>query len=366
MVNNYGLDQHCSSILEEYRNETPVFEIIENIVNTEINRAIKTSGVYVTAVETRIKTEKSLAGKLELKGYKYADIKDVTDIVGARIITFYVEEVDKISAIIDKLFEVDWKNSVDKRRKHELNSFGYNSLHYICRIPVSLYSNPKYPQINEFRFEVQMRTALQHVWATLDHDTGYKSGVEVPREYIRSLNRLAGMLELVDEQFSLIRNNINNYWRQVRKLVASGQFEDVPLDGETFKSYLQLNPFAKLVDRIAAINQAEVHESSALPYVKLLKSFGIETLAGVEKFIEDNSNDAYHLAVYQIGNTDIDIISSTIAIQDLCIVHILKTGGGVDGLREMFDMLTGESPYNAERAKSVFEQASFITSEKDI
>lgn len=359
---DYGLDPHSAGILEEYRNHMPVFERIEGIVQEEINKALKASGVYITAIETRIKAEKSLASKLELKGMKYKNIADITDIVGVRVITFYMEEVDKVAAIVDRTFEVDWINSVDKRKKHELNSFGYNSLHYICRIPESLYCDPEFPQINEFRFEIQMRTALQHVWATLDHDTGYKSGVEIPKEYIRSLNRLAGMLELVDEQFSLIRNEINNYRRQVHKLVNTGQFEDVPLDGETFRSYLQLKPFEKLVQRIAAINQAEVHESSALPYIKLLKSFGIETIAGVEEFIAENSDAAYHLAVYQIGNTDIDIISSTIAVQDLCIVHVLKRGGGEEGLRNMFNLLTGESQYNADRAKTIYEQASFINS----
>lgn len=356
-LEKYGLDLHCTMILEEYRENVEVFEKIRNVAVDVLTRNISKNGIYLNAIESRVKTEESLAGKLDLKGAKYVSLGDITDIVGTRVITFYSDEVDKISAIVDRLFEIDWSNSVDKRKMHELDSFGYNSLHYVCRIPASLYSEPGHPEINSFRFEIQMRTALQHVWATMYHDTGYKSGVEVPREYLRNLNRLAGMLELADEQFSLIRTNINDYRRGVRNLVKSGRFDDVPLNGDSFKSYLELKPFDKLVKRIAAINQAEIHESSILPYLQVFKHFNFETLGDIHRLIKENSEDAYNLAVYQIGNTDLDIISSTVAVQDLCVVCILKKKGGAGGLKRMFDILGGRSEYNQARAERIVETA---------
>ena len=162
-MNICSLDPHCQLLLEEYRQEQETFQIMRRIVRQELEKCIADNGIYVTAIETRIKTEKSLVGKLELKGRKYLSLADVTDILGARVITFYTDEVDKVSALIEKLFVVDWDNSVDKRKMHELDSFGYMSLNYICRIPKSMYFDPACPQINEFRFELQMRTALQHV-----------------------------------------------------------------------------------------------------------------------------------------------------------------------------------------------------------
>lgn len=354
----YGLDLHCQMILEEYRDLRPVFEKMLTVVRGALEKAIADNGLYVTAIEARIKEEKSLAGKLELKGAKYSSLSDITDILGARVITFYSDEVDKISALAERIFDIDWDNSVDKRKINELDRFGYASLHYVCRIRKEMFHDPAMPQLNELRFELQMRSALQHVWATIDHDTGYKTDVEVPKEYLRNMNRLAGMLELADEQFSQIRTDINNYRREVQNLVASGKFDEVKLDGDSFKSYLKLKPFDKLTKHIAAINQAEVHETSSLPYLQVLKDFRFKTLGDIERFIKENSDDAYQLAVYQIGNTDLDIISSTVAIQDLCIVYILKKDGGVHGLKHMFDCLGGESENNRERAQRIIESTN--------
>lgn len=357
-VEKYGLDLHCTMMLEEYRATMPVFEKMKEIVCTELNNSIQAGGLYITAMESRIKTEKSLAGKLELKGSKYTSLTDITDILGARVITFYSDEVDKIAAMVERLFDIDWANSVDKRKMHELDSFGYNSLHYICRIPKSMYSDPAYPELNDYRFELQMRSAMQHVWATMYHDTGYKSGVEVPKEYLRNLNRLAGMLELADEQFCLIRTNINDYRRQVQSLVSSGRFEEVSLNGDTFRSYLQLHPFDKLNKRIAAINQAEIHEATVIPYLAALKALNFTTLGDVEKLIRDFSDDAYELAVYQLANTDLDIISSTVAIQDLIVVYVLEHDGGQLGLTHIFDVISGPSPYNKSRAERIVQATS--------
>lgn len=195
-LQSYGLDLHCTMILEEYRERQPIMKKMATIVNTILKDCLKENNIIVNSVEGRIKTEDSLAGKLARKGAKYNTIDDITDILGARVISYYTDEVDKIAALVEKKFTIDWDNSVDKRKMHSLDSFGYSSLHYICSIPKDLYFDENIPELNTIRFELQMCTVLQHVWATMHHDTGYKSGLEIPQEYLRTLSRLAGMLEL--------------------------------------------------------------------------------------------------------------------------------------------------------------------------
>ena len=356
--NTHGLDLHCQLILEEYRDMQPVFATMKEVVLTELQKCLSRFNILVTAVEARIKSEDSLVGKLQLKGHKYRTLGDLTDIMGARIITFYSDEVDKIAALMEDLFEIDRENSVDKRKMHELNSFGYMSLHYICRIPRKLYHDPAHPEINEYRFELQMRTALQHVWANINHDTGYKSGVEVPVEHLRNLTRLAGMLELADDEFSRIRRQITDYRRRVQTLVSSGNFDEVGLNGDTFRSYLAIHPFERLTNRIAAINQAEVMQDAPLGYLKVLQGLGFKTLGDVEKLKHDYSEAAYQLALHQLGGTDLDIISSSLALQDLCIAYLIQNGYGAKDLAQFFEAIQGPGPYNQARAQRIIQLAA--------
>ncbi|MBQ2337037.1 MAG: hypothetical protein II381_12035, partial [Victivallales bacterium] len=189
------MNSHCSELMGQFLEDKPTFEKMLAFLLDYLKPMMAKNGIIV-GVEGRVKTEKSLAGKLELKGEKYRQISDVTDLVGVRVITYYSDEVDKIASLVEKVFDIDWKNSIDKRKMHDVDHFGYMSLHYICKIPPSLFSDPALPKLNEYRFELQMRTALQHVWATVYHDTGYKSDIEMPREYIRPLTRMAVVLEI--------------------------------------------------------------------------------------------------------------------------------------------------------------------------
>lgn len=352
-----NLDLHSEMILDEYREKRPLFEKLQAVVDGEIRRIVADNHLYVTAMESRIKKEKSLAGKLELKGHKYATLSDITDILGCRIITFYTEEVDKIAALIEKNFEVDWDNSVDKRRLLDLDRFGYMSLHYICRLPLERCEDP---EMHEYRFEVQMRTALQHVWATINHDLGYKTDIEIPREHLRNMNRIAGMLELADEQFSRIRMEITDYRRQVQALVADGDFDRVPLDGDTFRSYLELDPFHKLADRIASINQAEIYRDNLMPYLQMLLRMGFKTLGDLERLLHDYSDDAYQLALHQISGTDLDIMALSVTLQNLCCVYALRKGAGVNGLEYIFNSLGSNTEANRSRAERLYRQAKKI------
>ena len=348
---------HNEMILAEYDALLPIYRRLERIVEISLQNIIDSNGLTVTAVSARVKSRESLAGKLALKGDKYHSLGDITDILGARIITFYTDDVDRIAALTEKLFDIDWENSVDKRRLHDTDSFGYNSLHYICRLPKSIVSEPDCPQLNEISFELQLRTTLQHAWASINHDIGYKTDVEIPHFYMRQINRLAGMLEMADDEFSRIRTEINNYRRRVQQLVQNGRLDDVQLDGDTFRSYLETKPFEMFNRRIAAINQAEIQEVPLTNYLGEFIALGCKTLGDVDRLYKQYMDDAYALARHQLGNTDLDILSSSVGVQNICIVCILATGGGKRGLVRFFNALNGDNPQNELLAEMTYNQA---------
>ncbi len=353
------LDLHGQALMKQYHDRLHIYQRMEQIAAPPLLAKLKEQGLDINSFEHRVKEERSLMGKIELKGTKYDSLSNITDILGFRIITFYTDDVDKVAAIVKSIFHVDWSNSIDKR-KHQLTSFGYSSLHYICRIPEELFFDPAMPEINSYPFEIQMRTALQHVWSTIEHDTGYKTGVKIPPEYRRQFSRLSGMLELIDDEFSRLRSELTDYYRQMRSLVASGQLDEVILERDTFLSYLKTRPFEKLNQRIAASNQAEIYPAPLLPFLSVLESFNMNTLGDVQQMIAENEEDAYQLALSQLALTDIDIISENIGIQNLCIVHSLKQGEGRYGLKRIFDILNGERPGNESLAELTLEQAQSL------
>ena len=351
-----NLDPHASELLGQYRSLLPVYTRMAEAIPERLRNFFAEAGIIVAAVEHRVKTEESLAGKLKLKGSKYADIFEVTDIIGIRVITFYIDDVDNVASVLERLFDIDWENSIDKRKAHEIDSFGYLSLHYICRIPEWSHNDPEHPELNRIRFEVQMRTVLQHAWANMSHDTGYKSGVEIPQVYLRNMSRLAGMLELVDDEFSRIRHELSDYRRQVSKLVESGNLSEVLLDGDSFRSYLEIRPFDSLLRRIASLNQAEIQEADLSVFLPVFKAMGFKTLGDLDSLVKDYSEAAYQIACFQIGITDLDILSSSVAPQDLCTAFILKNGGGRLGLKLMLDALNGVSSGNEAMADYLLEE----------
>lgn len=344
------LSPHSESLIAEFREKRPQLERLSEHVYNLLRQTFAEQGIELNAIEKRVKTEQSLIGKLERKGDKYLSLEDITDLVGLRIITFYTDDVDKVAAIVQQLFDIDWDNSVDKRKLHDLNSFGYSSLHYICRL-----------KKGSMPFELQMRTALQHVWSAIEHDIGYKGKIRLPAEYRRQFSRLAGMLELADDEFSRLRTTMSDYRRQVQSLVKSGRLDEVPLSTDSFRSYLQLRPFDRLNKRIAAVNQAEIFPSSLMPFLPILEHFKLDTLGDIERFTNENFDNAYRLALAQLAATDLDILSESVGLQNLCLVHILKNGGNRDDLLFVYDAINGHRDSNALLADAIIKLASNLS-----
>ena len=121
-----NLDSHGEMLLQQFRELRPTLQQLADEASELLRNALSEQGIYITAMEHRVKTEKSLVGKLELKGAKYKSINNITDLVGLRVITFYTDEVDKVAAIAKRIFDIDWQESVDKRKLHQLDAFGYN------------------------------------------------------------------------------------------------------------------------------------------------------------------------------------------------------------------------------------------------
>ncbi|MBZ4683459.1 MAG: pyrophosphokinae [Fusobacteriaceae bacterium] len=189
-------------IQKKYENNFSEYEKFANFLKERLNYLFLINNFTPAKFETRVKSIKSFIKKVEKKYPKYKDpFHDVTDIIGLRVITYYNTEIDDVVKILKDNFEIDYENSSDKENLLEYDKMGYISVHYVCKFADN---NTIYP----YKFEVQIRSLLQHVWASIDHKLRYKTYVEIPKEIKRKLFRLSALLEVADSEFASIKEEI--------------------------------------------------------------------------------------------------------------------------------------------------------------
>ncbi len=107
---------------------------------------------------------------------KYSNpLVQIQDQIGARIITYYLSDVEKVAEIIHKYYE-PIEEYYKKPDRHD--AFSYTSKHFILFIPDELRTWDSSIQMPVF-FELQIKTLFQHAWAESEHDLNYKSLSEV-------------------------------------------------------------------------------------------------------------------------------------------------------------------------------------------
>ncbi len=111
------------------------YKLLEKIVDDRLHKILMTNDNPLLLITHRIKTMDSIKGKLARKADHYTDIHSLRDILGVRVICYFLEDIDLTAKLIAENFRVDWSKSKDKRELIDARSFGYLSLHYICALP---------------------------------------------------------------------------------------------------------------------------------------------------------------------------------------------------------------------------------------
>ncbi|MFZ4895047.1 GTP pyrophosphokinase [Plantibacter sp. Mn2098] len=217
------------TINDDYQNLAPEFVALGSKVELLVRELLHTDQLEVHNVSHRVKTRESAQTKARDK-LKSASIAPLTDILGLRIITYFPDQVDEIASLIEREFLIVLKNSVDKRALLDPDRFGYLSSHYVVSIGPSRSSLPEWAAYREMVFEIQIRSILQHSWAEIEHDLGYKAASSIPRDVRRRFSRLAGLLELADAEFVSIREELKTYEKAVTKAMSAGEDADVNRD----------------------------------------------------------------------------------------------------------------------------------------
>jgi len=211
-------------------------------------------------VDARAKEISSFAEKAWRKEKYVNPICNITDLCGARVITETQEEADKVCAFIRKSFAIDEVNSIDRRTEVRVDEFGYMAVHYVVQIDESLTPGldpGKAKLIRGLEAEIQVKTLLQHAWASISHDRIYKSQFEVPRHLKRDLSRVAALLEDADAAFGHAIGELDRFKCYYRAYMTEEQMRK---EIETLETILRVenNPAKQAA---LALNVAQIHKA---------------------------------------------------------------------------------------------------------
>lgn len=124
------------------------------------------------------------AGKKDDLGkQRYDDpLNQIQDQIGARIVTFYKSDVERLKGIALK-----YLRPVENRAvvPDSPSQFGYEGHHFIMLIPEDILEENARSRGAPLFFELQIKTLFQHAWAEGEHDLAYKPPAPITHDQRR-------------------------------------------------------------------------------------------------------------------------------------------------------------------------------------
>ena len=127
----------------------------------------------------------------------------IEDIAGLRIMCQFVEDIDRVSAMLRARADMSVVYEKDYISNHK--DSGYRSHHMIMRYPVHTALG-----VHHILVEIQIRTLAMNFWATIEHSLNYKFKDNIPTSLKLRLQNAAEAAYNLDMEMSSIRNEIIN------------------------------------------------------------------------------------------------------------------------------------------------------------
>ena len=250
-----------------------------------LGKRLQDSEIEVSAITSRAKTLNSFLEKLDRKSYENP-FSDITDLSGVRVVCLYLDDINRIEAILRKEFEVIEK--VDRLRDREPDRFGYGAVHFIVRLGKRS-SGARYDDLKTLVCEIQVRTVLQDAWAIIDHHLVYKNEASVPKQLQRKLNSLSGLFETADDQFQQIRVQRLEYVDAVRESTKEpDSFLSMELNLDSFSEYLKW----RFPD-----TDAEGYDGQLGVNLESIQAGGYQILADIERDLDEDAINSARAAI---------------------------------------------------------------------
>jgi putative GTP pyrophosphokinase len=162
-----------------------------------LKETIQANNIPYSEIDGRVKEFESFLDKIERKECDNP-FEEITDICGVRVICLFPSDQNRIEKLIEDSFKTVGKE--DKLSEKPVESFGYMSIHYKSTL-LDTYSGPRYADIKNLTFEIQLRTIATHAWCSISHHLDYKNPEAVPSKLRKQFQALSALFYLADQNF---------------------------------------------------------------------------------------------------------------------------------------------------------------------
>ncbi len=201
---------------EAYRRLRPKYEEALQELQLRLRSELTAIGLDPT-VKWRVKSFDSCFSKLVRRvreAGEHSDTMELTDLLGIRFVCPFLEDIERIEQRLRDRYEV--LEVERKGSKYSFHEFGYDSTHYLIRMPAEIARLCGLPQ--ELSCELQLRTILQDAWAEVEHELIYKADFSPLDDPLRrKLAALNANLSLSDTIFQEIRDYQRELQRELEK-----------------------------------------------------------------------------------------------------------------------------------------------------
>lgn len=246
------------AVLAEFGRREPILASFCARTKSLIEAILQDANLRYQSVQARVKSKGKLEKKYLDPSKSYRQLDDITDLAGLRVITYYEDEVDAVAAVLEHEFNIDRKESVDKRST-EPDRFGYRAINYVCSHLEKRILDVEYKQFAGVKCEIQVTSILGHAWSEIEHEW-YDLRDAYPDDVKRRFSIIAALFELAGREFVDIRKSKAQYERAVALQVEAG-VSDIPVDAVSLRTFIEQEPLVAEIDlKVASILGLELRE----------------------------------------------------------------------------------------------------------
>jgi GTP pyrophosphokinase len=283
-----GPRAEVDEILAEFAAKKALLEAFCARTKSLIEASLQDAKLSYQSVQTRVKSEKKLRGKYSDPEKDYKKLSDITDLAGLRVITYYEDDIDRVARVIEREFEIDKRNSIDKRNT-EPDRFGYSAVNYVCSHLKRRTTDVEYKKFEGICCEIQVTSILRHAWSEMEHEW-YDLGEAYPDKIKRRFYRIAALLELAESEFLDIKHKRTEYERSVDVRIEAN-VPDVTVDAVSLRSFIERDPLVAEVDLTvaAALGRTLSHQlpdEFVAGRLRALKQAGLERFEDIRASLQ--------------------------------------------------------------------------------